>query len=995
MIFSRFSAIIYFICLQIMRLPTLKTLLLQFLIILPVPHSQIYSVTALAVTSLFLATVRVHTLTPAINASHMTYPESSIDAIIRKKEGFLPELNKTQVDDPELHTDVQRYHDDFVSLEINTTQTSHTVPRIDMQTHGTDYRKPQINKTQLSRTELYNVTQTHGQDNRRPQINKTQSSHAEPHIDTQTHGRDNHRLQINTAELSHAEPRIDTQTLGQDSREPQINSTKLSYPKPDVNTSTHGEGYLDPEINETLLLHTELPNEILTSREDIHSSELYTSQPRYHEPHNQNSMNADLNPDDRDLEMITEPNAFQNFIPETMTSSKVKIPRPYFGDAEAPRKQSIADKEKQTRIKTIGVGVLFDESTTFPSDLILPPLSVLSGVERDITKENIQQTAPIINKSTDTVVDDESGPPFILTKSKGEISMFSDITNISISQTMNVQSSNELTSCFQRCGEDATFPCSCDEKCVVHKNCCEDLPNTCPDLYGFATSKFEHLSFASVRCDEMSAVFMIESCPSTSNQNIAKLTDSQRYFDNAPSRLLSKGHSIESRARKISSVSEVLSNAPVTDYDTGIVFANSSIYECNKKATNDRNVNDMRGIWHAQFGTINNQIPLTVIDLQQKIDLSTYSYLPPKSQPVSAGALCYNNWTLACISSRVVGHQVICNMSASEYYASRTTLAATPWPDKILAQYTCALCTLDYQTSPERGDRNLFDGFKLLVSLSEEPRKLSYSVGLDSDRPYGIMPWTSLTCTNPDFLPKGVSDTSCKANKCEEYFLLTPENLCRKAVDAELSIQSEITFNGKKCKIEPDSFADAAKCYLQNLHKIKTTAKPLRVQQDFDTQQQVNLTVIRMDMYFDVDRFEMIYFSLYNMYQAFDTAMSIFVRHHCSTNEMQIGGKNRKENTLSIKSANDEEMPNGNIVNFCIQLYPINASSSDTLNCHLTSESLKNLPIESIKMKGLISKVKSLKCLLETKVDFTSKGSTSCVPPSLPYLIIAVNLFRV
>ncbi|GFR81024.1 hypothetical protein ElyMa_002329900 [Elysia marginata] len=212
------------------------------------------------------------------------------------------------------------------------------------------------------------------------------------------------------------------------------------------------------------------------------------------------------------------------------------------------------------------------------------------------------------------------------------------------------RASNKFNSCYLRCGEDNNYPCSCAEKCVVNLNCCEDFADKCPALLDLALSNFDHLLFASVRCDDRLAVFMVDLCPSIFHEDRRPSRENNTYSDNIPSVIASQQNTKAEKTYNVSSIQGVLSNAPFTDCATGIVYANVSIYECNRR-TPQNNFTRGKGVtWLTYFETKNNTIPRTVTTLQDQLDLESYSYIPPESHPIISGSMCYNKWTVSCIS---------------------------------------------------------------------------------------------------------------------------------------------------------------------------------------------------------------------------------------------------------------------------------------------------------------------------------------------------------
>ncbi|GFR90647.1 hypothetical protein ElyMa_000823800 [Elysia marginata] len=79
--------------------------------------------------------------------------------------------------------------------------------------------------------------------------------------------------------------------------------------------------------------------------------------------------------------------------------------------------------------------------------------------------------------------------------------------------------------------EMITFPAPVD------KHCCEDVTDQCQELFNSALSKHQHVLFISVPSDVVAAVFMVESCPSLSNNIDERPKDGQSYSVRSPSNI--------------------------------------------------------------------------------------------------------------------------------------------------------------------------------------------------------------------------------------------------------------------------------------------------------------------------------------------------------------------------------------------------------------------------------------------------------------------------
>ncbi|GFR74788.1 hypothetical protein ElyMa_003901900 [Elysia marginata] len=567
--------------------------------------------------------------------------------------------------------------------------------------------------------------------------------------------------------------------------------------------------------------------------------------------------------------------------------------------------------------------------------------------------------------------------------------------------------SNKFNSCYLRCGEDNNYPCSCAEKCVVNLNCCEDFADKCPALLDLALSNFDHLLFASVRCDDRLAVFMVDSCPSILNEDRRPSRENNTYSDNIPSAIASQQSTKAETTYKVSSIQGILSNAPLTDFTTGMVYANANIYECNRR-TPQNNFTQGKGVtWLTYFGTKNNTIPKTVKTLHEQLDLESYSYMPPESHPVISGSMCYNKWTVSCISrhsDRLGLQNVACNMSVGDYYQSRIDLLTKFWTDKLLAEHVCASCILEYQVFSGQGGRNAVTGFKVLASLSESQGKVSFDTS-DTSYQHGRqrwVPWRTVTCDVPD--SRVLADTgdkrttTCQTLNCQKDFSLLQDGACKKAVSLELQLLGDVKFHGQTCHIIPEQFFSAAACYLRRFHTLVATTKPIRVSRGFDTGQQINLTIIRAEMYFEEDSFEDLLFDLSFMYEPFLAAMLVYVENFCYTksqNSYLLSATQQLKGHM-VKAWGPNNLLNNSIgFKYCLAFYDYEDSTPDDhlLECYISNE-YQNKLRPGLQRKAIISKAMGLKCLREESDDLTSTGVHFCPPNVFVYVIIFMLLYR-
>ena len=577
-------------------------------------------------------------------------------------------------------------------------------------------------------------------------------------------------------------------------------------------------------------------------------------------------------------------------------------------------------------------------------------------------------------------------------------------------------------SCEQRCGEDTNYPCSCDEKCVVYKTCCEDLAETCPGLYNLALAKFGHLLPASVHCDIISAVLLVQSCPQKAENIHSFNEDHKTLKTSSPSTISYDQNTSEDEQGKVYSLLDILSNAPFTDYDTGIIYANVSIYKCNQE-NNDPISNQTLGSqamsWTTQIGANNIDFYRELNDIQEELDLSTYSYIPPKSHPTSAGTLCYSNWTLSCISqlSRELNiSQLTCDTGVNEFYSLRKYLRSLSKTDQRYAHLICALCLSDAQRLSALSHRYYLSGLKILMSLSEASGKVKYYVNKELVSSRQPIPWLLWTCSFSDQSTHQAGKL-CQAQHCDQLYFITSDGECRKAVEAELSVQKQILLNGRKCRIEPTAFAEVSKCYLEKFYKLKATTKPFRTYSTYTKpweenltgiKTNISLTSIRMEMYFDSKNFETEYARLRRYFYKIETAILVFAQRYCSMQDewKEANGIPLQDDSQLVLNEPDtvdvQTTQNGNIsfisgtgldsketlesshFRLCLQFSPFDSNLSDAIQCDYFSSHYTSKP--DVDMNDLLAKVNGLKCFKDEDTIYQST-SAKLFSPLLEFLI--------
>lgn len=61
---------------------------------------------------------------------------------------------------------------------------------------------------------------------------------------------------------------------------------------------------------------------------------------------------------------------------------------------------------------------------------------------------------------------------------------------------------SNVATCVGKCGQLQQMPCACDVRCSVHKNCCEDMLDACPDVLEESRAIYPALHGSVVTCSE-------------------------------------------------------------------------------------------------------------------------------------------------------------------------------------------------------------------------------------------------------------------------------------------------------------------------------------------------------------------------------------------------------------------------------------------------------------------------------------------------------------
>ncbi|KAK6991381.1 smg-9 nonsense mediated mRNA decay factor [Biomphalaria glabrata] len=131
-----------------------------------------------------------------------------------------------------------------------------------------------------------------------------------------------------------------------------------------------------------------------------------------------------------------------------------------------------------------------------------------------------------------------------------------------------IKKEDQKDSCQNICGKWQVIPCSCDPRCLVFGNCCEDFEVECSGMAEESKSKYAGLLHSEVKC--IDNIFVITSCSvaDTRSQNFTSL-DRIKNLD------------AQTKQGANFFTDFLLNEIPVLDVSTGLSFINKAVFNCN------------------------------------------------------------------------------------------------------------------------------------------------------------------------------------------------------------------------------------------------------------------------------------------------------------------------------------------------------------------------------------------------------------------------------
>ncbi|KAH9503702.1 hypothetical protein Btru_067195 [Bulinus truncatus] len=141
-----------------------------------------------------------------------------------------------------------------------------------------------------------------------------------------------------------------------------------------------------------------------------------------------------------------------------------------------------------------------------------------------------------------------------------------------------VSNSIIIFTCEGQCGVEYGLPCSCEAKCVVYNNCCENITVDCPHIVQEGHSRFGHLMTSEVRCTD-AKTYVISSCPAASDN----FTDDTRSSLAPGNKWENLNHEPLLNDGLFDRIVNMYTNRHVEDTETGFVYINFEVFICNTR----------------------------------------------------------------------------------------------------------------------------------------------------------------------------------------------------------------------------------------------------------------------------------------------------------------------------------------------------------------------------------------------------------------------------
>ena len=314
----------------------------------------------------------------------------------------------------------------------------------------------------------------------------------------------------------------------------------------------------------------------------------------------------------------------------------------------------------------------------------------------------------------------------------------------------SIRVSHKLNSCEGKCDQTQNFPCSCNYRCVIYENCCEDITTTCPNVKEEGRNRFSKQIMSQASC--INNYFTVTSCPNTTIEISNNTPKNPKQFLKS------------------------LINVPIVDISTGVLYMNREIFEC--------------------FAT-NESKPIAF-----NIELTIPSHLSPSTTENFLGSLLSSSRprylvphvasdTLSsCFSQQSFDHVDTCHLQSEFEDFSTELTQMKEWSKKCTAFFSyveinsikfknkyCAFCKYGYFVDfSNMITRPIPDSDKNHVTLSVTFQVIGDDLSVKmASKNRRVYPWTLMECDAPESQEMGLL---CKMKTCSIGYTKTPRGTC-------------------------------------------------------------------------------------------------------------------------------------------------------------------------------------------------------------------------
>lgn len=353
-----------------------------------------------------------------------------------------------------------------------------------------------------------------------------------------------------------------------------------------------------------------------------------------------------------------------------------------------------------------------------------------------------------------------------------------------ISATSGLQTSSHeiqadetsLSSCREKCGKIISVPCSCDLRCLVHKNCCVNMAADCPQVLAESQVRYGHMLQSKVEC-AASGIFLIASCPNNTPGHVSTSSvDPVSKFRTRTIKAMNAALQEEEEDNSLFLLNAV-SSAFVSDISTGFVYKNWETYICHATQSS-RPI-----VWEVECDTAKLSYPGKALDDSVYTKNSPVMHIPPPGLNESTtGATCVPKSIGTCrqdIEQKYPDSPLKCPSYISYVVHNKT------YKDSVVYNNLhCALCNenslniKDFSPVIEFNNSRSHFSFSVIAKLSDGALKLSSQTASNTRH----LPWKDAVCNITDIQIKGgsVKDIQCKSVSCYDNYELRPDGDCKK-----------------------------------------------------------------------------------------------------------------------------------------------------------------------------------------------------------------------